>query len=241
MRRRRRDAGLVRLGERDLFALRVVGEQYVVRLSLLADILATFDRAPVSADAARKVAARWHRARIAEVAPILAGQGSHAWLTAYGLEQVGLPYRQWAPSAVGLPHADAVTTVRISLEALPEGRWVPERTLRQGISRAAGSSTAHLPDGELMGPFGRVAIEVELTPKTVERTRKILAGLTSRRSGYGEEEEEQTPSPGLRYGQVRYFTSPEAQSVVEQARDRLPADFAGRVRVDPLPATVRLR
>jgi len=233
MRRRRRDAGLVRLGERDLFSLRVVGEQYVVRLSLLADILTVFDGAPVSADAARKVASRWHRARLAEVAPILAGQGSHVWLTPYGIDQVGLDYKPWVPSAVGLPHADAVTAVRIALEALPEGRWIAERTLRQGISRSAGSKTAHLPDGELQGAFGRVAIEVELTAKTIERTRKILAGLTSRRGGYSEDEE---PSEGLRYAQVRYFTSTDARSVVEQAKARLPDDLAARVRIEQLAA-----
>jgi hypothetical protein len=231
MRRRRRDAGLVRLSERDLFALRVVGEQYAVRLSLLSDILTVHDGAPVTPDAARKVAARWHRARIAEIAPILAGQGSHAWLTPYGLDQVGLTYKPWVPSAVGLPHADAVTAVRIALEALPEGRWVSERTLRQGISRSAGSTTAHLPDGELQGAFGRVAIEVELTAKTVERTRRILAGLTSRRGGYTDDEE---PSEGLRYSQVRYFTSAAARSVVEQAKARLPDDLAGRVRIEQL-------
>lgn len=234
MRRRRRDAGLVRLGERDLFALRIVGEQYAVRLSLLADILTVFDGSPVSADAARKVASRWHRGRLAEVAPILAGQGSHAWLTHYGLEQVGLPYRPWVPTAVGLPHADAVTAVRIGLEALPEGRWICERSLRQGLSRTAGSTMPHLPDGELLGAFGRTAIEVELTAKTIERTRKILAGLASRRGGYGSED--QVAREGYRYAQVRYFATDEALSVVRQARERLPEDLAARVRVEPLSA-----
>ena len=232
MRRRRRDAGLVRLGPRDLFALRVVGEQYAVRLSLLADILTVFEGAPVSADAARKVAGRWHRARLAEVAPILAGQGSHAWLTHYGLEQVGLPYRPWVPTAVGLPHADAVMAVRLGLEALPEDRWVPERTLRQGLSRAAGTTMPHLPDGELLSAFGRTAIEVELTAKTIERTRKILAGLTSRRGGYAAGD--QPAGEGYRYAQVRYFASPDAAGVVEQARDRLPDDLAARVRIERL-------
>jgi hypothetical protein len=235
MRRRRRDAGLVRLGERDLFALRVVGEQYAVRLSLLADILTVFDGAPVSADAARKVAGRWHRARLAEVAPILAGQGSHAWLTPYGIDQVGLSFKQWAPSAVGLPHADAVTAVRLGLEALPEGRWVSERALRQGLSRTAGAKMPHLPDGELLTAFGRIAIEVELTAKTVERTRKILAGLTTRQGDYAGTV---AAGDGPRYTQVRYFTSPDAHSVVEQAREQLPEELARRVRIEPL-STVR--
>jgi hypothetical protein len=84
---------LVRLGERDLYALRVVGERHGVRLSPLADILAVLDGAPESADAARRVASMWHRARFAEAAPILAGQGSHARLTPYASDQVGLDFK----------------------------------------------------------------------------------------------------------------------------------------------------
>lgn len=138
MRRRRRDAGLVRLGERDLFALRVVGEQYVVRLSLLADILTVFEGAPVSADAARKVAGRWHRARLAEVAPILAGEGSHVWLTSYGLAQVGLEYRPWSPSAV----AEQRPGRRRGLDVLPR----PARATRGCRDRRDGTRRLELGD-----------------------------------------------------------------------------------------------
>jgi hypothetical protein len=231
-RRVRRDAGLVRLGPRDLWALRITSEQYALRLSLLAEVLAVFDRTPVSADAARKVASRWHRARIAEVAPILAGQGSHVSLTPYGLRQVGHDYKPWVPSAVSLPHLDAVAAVRISLGALEEHHWVAERTLRQGLHRQSGSSMPHLPDAELLTTGGRVAIEVELTPKTVERTRKILLGLTTRKAGFGPDE--LADRQGYRYAQVQYFTELLALPVVERAREQLPDELAQRVRIDLL-------
>jgi hypothetical protein len=231
-RRVRRDAGQVRLGPRDLWALRIVGEQYAVRLSLLSEVLARFDGAPVSLDAARKVAARWHRARLAEVAPILAGQGSHVWLTPYGLRQVGQDWKPWSPSAAGLAHLDAVAATRISLGVLPDGWWVSERQLRQGLVRSTGQKLPHLPDGEVLVPGGRVAIEVELTPKSIERTRKILLGLTTRRGSFGPDEEPDTE--GYRYVQVRYFTDILALTVVEKARMALPPDLAARVRIDLL-------
>lgn len=231
-RRVRRDAGLVRLGPRDLWAMRITSEQYALRLSLLAEVLSVFDQAPVSADAARKVASRWHQARIAEVTPILAGQGSHVTLTTYGLRQVGHDYKPWVPSAVALPHTDAVAAVRISLGALEHGRWVSERTLRQGLHRQPGSSMPHLPDGELLTGSGRVAVEVELTPKTVERTRKILLGLTTRKAGFAPDE--LSDAHGYRYAQVLYFTDILALPVVERARGQLPAELAQRVHINLL-------
>ena len=228
----RRDAGQVRLGPRDMWALRIAGEQYALRLSLLAEVLERFDGAPVSLDAARKVAARWHRARIAEVAPILAGQGSHVWLTSYGVRQVGRDWKVWSPSAAGLAHVDAVTAVRISGGALHEGQWVSERDLRQGLTRAAGQTMPHLPDGEALVPGGRIAVEVELTPKSIERTRKILLGLTTRKGSFGPDEP--TDPQAYRYVQVRYFSDLLALPVVEKAKERLPQELATRVRIDLL-------
>lgn len=232
----RRDAGQVRLGPRDMWALRIVGEQYALRLSLLAEVLERFDGAPVSLDAARKVAARWHRARIAEVAPILAGQGSHVWLTAYGVRQVGRDWKPWSPSAAGLAHLDAVAAVRISGGALHDGHWVSERDLRQGLTRAAGQTMPHLPDGEAIMSGGRIAVEVELTPKSIERTRKILLGLTTRKGGFAQDGDE--AADGYRYLEVRYFTDLLALPVVEKARAQLPSELATRVGItllDNLP------
>ena len=230
-RRVRRDAGTVRLGPRDLFAMRITSEQYALRLSLLAEVLSAFDGVSVSADAARKVASRWHRARLADVSPILAGQGSHVVLTAYGLRQVGHEYKPWVASAASLAHVDAVAATRISLGALADDVWVCERELRQGLHRSAGSSMPHLPDGELLTPKGRVAIEVELTPKTVERTRKVMLGLTTRKAGFRPDE---PPGAAPRYRSVAYLTSDTARPVVEKARAQLPADLAQRVRIDRL-------
>jgi hypothetical protein len=225
---------MVRLGPRDLFAMRITSEQYALRLSLLAEVLSVFDGVEVSADAARKVASRWHRARIAEVSPILAGHGSHVTLTAYGLRQVGHEFKPWIPSAASLAHVDAVAAVRISLGALGDDVWVSERELRQGLRRSAGSSMPHLPDGEVLTPNGRVAIEVELTPKTVERTRKVMLALTTRKAGFRPDE---APGAAPRYRSVAYLTSDAAWPVVEKARAQLPVELAQRVRIDRL-ATV---
>jgi hypothetical protein len=90
----------------------------------------------------------------------------------------------------------------------------------------------HLPDGEALVPGGRIAVEVELTPKSIERTRKILLGLTTRKGSFGPDEP--TDPQGYRYVQVRYFSDLLALPVVEKAKERLPQELATRVRIDLL-------
>ena len=64
------------------------------------------------------------------------------------------------------------------------------------------------------------AIEVELTPKPIARTTRIVTGLLS----------------PLRYAQVVYLTAPAARPVVTRAAASLPAGEQARVVVRELPA-----
>ena len=86
----------------------------------------------------------------------------------------------------------------------------------------------HIPDAEIHWPSvdgspyaGQVwAIEVELTPKPVARTTRIIAGLLS----------------PMTYGQVIYLTAPKARPVVMRAAGALPPGDQARVVVRDLPA-----
>ena len=64
------------------------------------------------------------------------------------------------------------------------------------------------------------AIEVELTPKPIARTTRIMTGLLS----------------PMRYAQVVYLTAPAARPVVTRAAASLPAGEQPRVVVRELPA-----
>jgi len=84
-----------------------------------------------------------------------------------------------------------------------------------------------VPDAEIHWPSlagspyaGQVwAIEAELTPKPLERTTRIMAGLLS----------------PLRYAQVIYLTAPPARPVVMRAAASLPPGDQARVVVRDLP------
>ena len=85
-----------------------------------------------------------------------------------------------------------------------------------------------MPDAEIHWPSiagspyaGQVwAVEVELTPKPIARTTRIMTGLLS----------------PMRYAQVVYLTAPAARPVVTRAVGGLPPGDQPRVVVRELPA-----
>ncbi len=114
----------------------------------------------------------------------------------------------------------AVLAARLWLQASPawhQGHawWHSGRHIRAVRSRA---SARHLPAAEIHWPSlpaspyaGQVwAVEVELTPKPLARTARIIGAL-------------QGPA---RYAQVIYLTTPVARLVAAMAADALPAHGA---------------
>ena len=89
-------------------------------------------------------------------------------------------------------------------------------------------ATGHIPDAEIHWPSidgspygGQVwAVEVELTPKQLDRTVGIMTEMLS----------------AARYATVVYLTGRAAQSVVLRAAAALPATARSRVAVRDLPA-----
>ena len=220
---RRSDYGAVRLGRRDIDGLILCAEHFGAPYDLLGSALAA------QPARLRGITARWRRAGFAATGRLGPGP-AWCWLTPGGMAATGLGYPASRPSLSRLAHIRAVLAARLWLAdsaAWHEGQawWHSERRLRaaQPVPARAG----HLPDAEIHWPSiqaspyaGQVwAVEVELTPKPLPRTARIMAGLLS---------------PG-RYAQVIYLTAPPARQVVTRSADTVPAGQQARVVVRDLP------
>jgi len=164
----------------------------------------------------RGTVARWRRAGYAASGRLGPGP-AWCWVTPAGMGAAGLGYHAGRPAIGRLAHIRAVLAARLWLQASPawhQGHawWQAGRHIR---AARGGVGARHLPDAEIHWPSlaaspyaGQVwAVEVELTPKPLARTTKIISGLQ-----------------GLaRYAQVIYLTAPAARLVVAMAADALPA------------------
>jgi hypothetical protein len=220
---RRADAGTVRLSQRDIDGLLLVGEHYGAPADLLAVALRVEEaRLPA-------ITARWRRAGYAATGRLGPGPAWY-WLTRDGMTDTGLGFPARRPSLGRLAHIRAVLAARLWLATGPawaDGRawWHSERRLR--ADHPAAGRAGHVPDAEIHWPSlpgspyaGQIwAIEVELTPKPLARTIRIMGGLLS----------------PLRYAQVIYLTAPPAASVVTRAAGSLRAEDQARVTVRELP------
>lgn len=233
--RRRRDAGSVRYGTRDLVGMKWCADQGAMRIDQLATLFSQIDQRPVSSDAARKTVSRWLDRGWATSRILLSGQPPFVWLTAAGMRVSGQKFPSEEPSLSTLAHNADVVAIRLTIQtAYPNDiGWRSERTLRAMIPpRTRGQSSPHIPDGEVFLPDGRVvAIERERVAKTIERTRNIQMGLLTRRYDYDATNDVVVASLPPRYDVVCYYATDEAISVVTQAQARLPGDLASRLRI----------
>ena len=221
---RRAVAGAIRISQRDIDGLLLCGEHYGAPYDLLAEALR------VAPGRVSDMVARWRKAGY--VAAHRLGPGpAWCWLTRDGMTATGLGFPATRPSLGRLAHLRAILAARLWLAAGPAWQqgcawWHSERRLR--ADRPAAGRAEHIPDAEIHWPSvdgspyaGQVwAIEVELTPKPVARTTRIIAGLLS----------------PMTYGQVIYLTAPKARPVVMRAAGSLPPGDQARVVVRDLPA-----
>jgi len=220
---RRADAGTVRLSQRDIDGLLLCGEHYGAPADLLAAALRVEEaRLPA-------ITARWRRAGYASTGRLGPGP-AWCWLTRDGMTATGLGFPALRPSLGRLAHIRAVLAARLWLAAGPawaggHAWWQSERRLR--ADQPAAGRSGHLPDAEIHWPSiagspyaGQVwAVEVELTPKPLARTVRIMGGLLS----------------PMRYAQVIYLTTRAAGPVVTRAAAALPGGEQSRVVVRELP------
>jgi hypothetical protein len=226
------DAGIT---DRDVAALRWLGQQYAARSDVLRVLLGRLSpgspriEGQLGETTLRDVLDRWEDRGLIERDRLL----GHLWVapTVKALRLVGLDVRAWSFVIPQLPHVHAVGVVRLALEpTIPAGgRWLSERELRRETGKSDGPDGAiQLPDdpdpeaglglyGEDVDPLPkRVAFEVELTRKAAARLREAW---TRPRHG--------------RWQQTVYYAPPEVAGYLtgqlQRIRPRHP------IQVHPLP------
>jgi hypothetical protein len=215
--------------ERDLAALRFIGEQYALRSDVLAVVLGRLSPAVVR-DAGRlgdrtvrQRVERWEAAGWAERRRLL----DHTWVlaTRAGLRLAGLALDPWTPALDRLAHHHAAAVVRLAREPVPgRGGWVCERELW----RRRGRASWHMADGALpaLVPAGWQGIseawelvEVELHQKARPR---LVAALKTR-------------PPHTAH--ITYYVPAGRQAALSAQLASVVRELGGRpdVRVEPLP------
>lgn len=218
VKRRRR----IYINQRDIAALKWIGEQQAVRFDHLQHLLGRMSpRTPqvpgvLSIHTVPQVVERWEADGLVVARKYSFGEPHWVWLTSRGLQQMDLPYSYREPSLSKRNHYHAVNGVRLTLEAKwqDDFEWISERTLvrEQGQQVAQGEQAAavHIPDAEAFlydhdegsgQAYVRYAIEVELTQKSRKRLHSILAQLNA----------------DSRYESVAYFVAESCHASVKQA------------------------
>ena len=183
----RYDAGGIILNDRDVFALRWIGQQYAIRLDQLQRLLGqrsghgALHEGIISESAARDVVRRWKQGGWVCAERVRAATPMWIWLTPEGMKKVGLLYLYRGLDALNvheLEHLYAINEVRLDDGDLDDGdQWISERTLLQGMGRAKGREMIYRPDAVLYEDGDIIAIEVELSKKTVGLLSHILVSL----------------------------------------------------------------
>jgi hypothetical protein len=182
------DAGIT---DRDVAALRWLGQQYAARSDVLRVLLGRLSpgsprvAGQLGEQTLRQILDRWEARGLVERDRLL----GHLWVapTPKALRLVGLDVRAWSFVIPQLAHVHAVGVVRLALEpSIPDGgRWLSERELRREAGKSlVPDGAVQLPDnpdsdaglglyGEDVDPLPkRVAVEVELTRKGAARLRE---------------------------------------------------------------------
>ena len=219
-RRERSDKGSIKITERDLAILRFVGEQYAVRADQLTRLLKRPAPGTLSESATRAVIARWEKAGLTQSKKVVADEPRFVWLTRRGLDEVGFAFKPWSPTAASLAHIFWTNQVRMHTEERhPGSAWRSERELRKGrVMQSISTIERHEVDAEIVLAQGTVAVEVELSAKSVERRRSIMGEVAGR------------------YATVWYFAAPQVRGLLEQTRQSVPG--SDRVRIYSLEQVV---
>jgi hypothetical protein len=215
----------VQLTERDRRLLRWVGEQYCVRIDLLAVLLARLSDDPAARSAgsvaprlAQRRVAAWRSAGLAVSRRFLVGTPSTIWLTAEGMATAGLPWRSFEPAFPTVAHRHATSVVRAYVEGRSaELGWTCERQLREGLPGGVHCPDALIASTDDTGRVWRSAVEVELTRKHRPRVEQIIKGSLDR------------------FDDVIYFAAAEAAPVVRAAVEAVAAGERVRIRPYPVP------
>jgi hypothetical protein len=161
-----------------------LAEQYAARIDQLQVLLGCQERQ------AQRVVARLRAHDLVRSERLTGHEPPWVTPTALGLCLTNTGFRLWVPSLTLLAHTAAVNDVRLHIESRsPSSVWTSERQL----AREQGTR-GHLSDAVVLTDGQRVAIEVELTPKSKRRTIAIINALCAS------------------YDTVLYFVSPQVRT-----------------------------
>lgn len=183
-RKRRSDAGTVRLSERDIFAFRWLSDMKAMYESDLRVLFGRISGRMPGQEAVRATIRRWDQAGYARAQKLLVGEPRIVWLLPPGATIVG--ETSWRETAAHTSiHQAEVAHVRLWMEGQdwPSGRvtgWQSERRLRQeaGFKSKSQGRPEHFADAIATFEDGtRAAVEVERSPKELSRVRAIVMDL----------------------------------------------------------------
>lgn len=204
--KRRRDAGMLQVTERDTIVLAWIAEQFCISFDHLQYLLGRYAKAitktpdKLSISATRDAIGRWLQLGfIEEPRKIISGHAPYIWLSRRGLTQLGLPYAYYQPQISTIKHIYAVNAVRLYLENHGlKSTWYSERMLTKEVRPRP------LPDAELrVSSPKRLAIKViEVGFKNEATCQNALAVFTMLMR---------------RYPTLWYFVHSETTATFEQA------------------------
>src|SRR5215472_4253344 len=135
--KRRRDAGILQITERDILAVTWIAQQYCISFDHLQRLLGLHAKAEtktpdkLSISATRDTISRWLTlGLVEEPRKVLSGYPPHIWISRGGLTHLSLPYAYYLPRPTSIRHIYAVNAVRLHLESQSlYTTWYPQRTL----------------------------------------------------------------------------------------------------------------
>ena len=190
----RSDKGRITFTPRDLFVQTWCGEQYAIRLDQLKRLLGQDAQRPtqepgkVGTSTAQRVVRRWVTAGVVQSKYLIAREPPWIFLTSKGLRELQLPFRPYTPTVAMANHHYWINQVRLWVEQqYPADRWVSERWLLKEREGTA-ANPLHVVDGEIHrsgidDDETIIAVEVELTIKGAQRSRRIMQELAERYDG----------------------------------------------------------
>ena len=176
--------------KRELAVLGLVSEQGAIPVDQLARFLG------VKPAEARKIAKELQVIGCVEMKKLVEGDDPWVWLSNRGARLSSTSFSAMEPALSRLAHTRAINEARLLIEQTQGTEWVCERALK-----AKHSKGAKIPDALVRFKGEEHAIEVELTAKSENRLREIIAEHCAR------------------YDAVVYFCSPRILALLERIKE----------------------
>jgi hypothetical protein len=214
--KRRSDAGILQITNRDFLVLTWISEQYCISFDHLQRLLgryakaSTRDSEKLSISATRNAISRWIQLELIEVPrKIISEHPPYIWLSRRGLATLGLPYSHYQPKQSTIRHVYAINAIRLFIERL-DIRWYPHRALTRD------TQVRPQPDGEIreVQPSSRIAVIVVEQPFHLDIT---LSDMLSTVEAIAQRKRADSTETTDLYKRVWCYAHAEAAAALQQA------------------------